>query len=369
MSVENEIAEISDTKETDSVANTSRNLYRTWGALVLFALIYTVTIYILGPLLDRFVLFPDSGPDWYYWQLPTRNDFGMIVTWFFYLSHQVIVWGLIFWAARKYKDSNSMQLRGFNYAMIFVTVVFTLLHLVQTHVNYDGLAQDVPIWTSQGSVIVMLALILVIENPRRGLFLGKRAGRPMTARVVGFLRRNHGYIIGWALVYTFWFHPATNDPQLLTGFVYMLLLFTQMSLAYTQIHLKASWIAFLESFVAIHAFVVAVNNTLNPAIGSSDMWPMFLTGFAFLVVFTYIYALKPRREIRFLAIAAYFIGLIWIYLPAPIGYGRDPMRILMIEFLWIPIALYVLAYVFAGIVYLYLKFKKRRVSVQEEDES
>jgi len=243
--------------------------------------------------------------------------------------------------------------------MIFTTIVFSLLHLAQTHVNFDGLAQDIPIWTSQGSVIVMLALVLVMENPRRGLFLGKKAGKPMTARVVGVLRRNHSYIIAWALVYTFWFHPATSDPQLLTGFIYMMLLFTQMSLAYTDVHLRAGWIAFLESFVAIHAFVVAINNTLNPQINSADMWPMFLSGFAFMVVFTYIYAFKPRKEIRVFAVLAYFAGLIWIYLPAPIGYGRDPMRIMMVEFLWIPITLYLLAYVFAGFGYIYIKMRKR----------
>lgn len=45
------------------------------------------------------------------------------------------------------------------------------LHLVQTWLWYDGLAQDVPIWSSQGSVIVMLVLILFLEMPRRGLWL------------------------------------------------------------------------------------------------------------------------------------------------------------------------------------------------------
>ena len=357
MTVEPSTQEIVVNQQEDYESNGSIDASHAWAGLVIFAIAYTAMIFLMGPLLDRFVLLPDKGSDWYYWQLPTRNDFGMLVTWLLYLSHQFIVWGLIFWAARMYKNNDSTKLRGYNYAMIFTTIVFTLLHLVQTHVNYDGLAQDVPIMTSQGSVIIMLALVLIMENPRRGLFLGKKAGKPITARVSGFVRRNHTYIIAWALVYTFWFHPATDDPQLLTGFIYMMLLFTQMSLAYTNVHLKAGWIAFLESFVAIHAFVVALNNTLNPEIGSTDMWPMFLSGFAFMVVFTYIYAFKPRKQIRILAVVAYFVGLIWIYLPAPFGYGRDPMRIMMLEFLWIPITLYLLAYVFAGLAYVYLRIR------------
>ncbi|MGY5874524.1 MAG: hypothetical protein RTU30_02150 [Candidatus Thorarchaeota archaeon] len=334
----------------------SGNAVRVWVGMILFGVLFTILIFVLGPLLDRFVLGPDTGAEWYYWQLPTRNDLAMLITWSFYLSQQIIVWGLIYWGMKKYGKSTTTGLTGYNYAMIVTTIAFAFLHLFQTHVTYDGLAKDIPIWTSQGSVIVMLVLILIIENPRRGLFLGKRAGKPITAQVAGFFRRNHGYVIAWAIVYTYWFHPMAMDPQLLTGFLYMFLLFTQMSLAFTVVHTKAGWIVLLESFVAVHAFVVAVYNV---ALGSSDMWPMFLMGFAFLVVFTYIYVFKPRKEVRFIAALVYIAGLIWIYLPAPFGYGRDLMRILMLEFLWIPIVLYLLAYVFAGLAYLYLKVEKR----------
>lgn len=350
---------VEDQKPQDDTAtneNGSKNLFYAWGGLVVFGIVFTFLINFLGPLLDRFLLGPDLGADWYYWQLPQRNNWAMLITWSFYLSHQFITWGLIFWANRQYQDSNASKLRSYNYAMMFTIIAFSFLHLFQTHVTYDGLAQDVPIWTSQGSVIVMLVLILIMENPSRGLFLGKRAGKPLTARVAGFFRRNHGYIISWALVYTFWFHPMTYDPQLLTGFIYMFLLFTQLSLGYTEIHTKKGWIILLESFVAIHAFVVAVFNVAN---GSADMWPMFLMGFAFLVVFTYIYAIKVRREIRIIAALAYVAGLIWIYLPAPIGYGRELRYIMMLEFLWIPIVLYGLAYLFAGLAYGYLKLKNR----------
>ncbi len=326
-----------------------------WGGMVIFGILFTILIFLLGPLLERFVLGPDIGADWYYWQLPTRNDIAMLITWSFYLSQQIIVWGLIYWGMKKYGKTATTGLTGYNYAMIVTTIAFAFLHLFQTHVTYDGLAKDVPIWTSQGSVIVMLALILIIENPRRGLFLGKRAGKPITAQVSGFFRRNHGYVIAWAIVYTYWFHPMAMDPQLLTGFLYMFLLFTQMSLAFTVVHTKAGWIVLLESFVAVHAFIVAVYNV---TLGSSDMWPMFLMGFAFLVVFTYIYVFKPRKEVRLLAALVYIAGLVWIYLPTPFGYGRDPMRIMMLEFLWIPIVLYLLAYVFAGLAYLYLNVKK-----------
>ena len=54
------------------------------------------------------------------------------------------------------------------------------LHLVQTWLFYDGLAQDVPEWTSQWSVIVLLAAVLMMENQRRGLVFGRPLGIPKT---------------------------------------------------------------------------------------------------------------------------------------------------------------------------------------------
>ena len=201
----------------------------------------------------------------------------------------------------------------------------------------------------------MLVLILVMENPRRGIFKGRKAGKPITAQVSGFFRRNHQYIIAWALVYTFWFHPMASDPQLVTGFFYMFLLFTQVSLAYTVVHVNRGWVVLLESFVGVHALVVAVYNTLQHE--SANMWVMFASGFAFMFVFTYIYVFKVRKEIRWIAALTYIGALVWIYLPNSLGgyYDRDLTDLMRLEFLWIPIILYLLAYVFAGIVYIFLE--------------
>ncbi|MFW9933732.1 MAG: hypothetical protein ACFFDR_13910, partial [Candidatus Thorarchaeota archaeon] len=200
-----------------------------------------------------------------------------------------------------------------------------------------------------------------------GLFLGKKAGKPFTAQVSGFFRRNHQYIIAWALVYTFWFHPAVNDPQLLSGFFYMFLLFTQIALAYTPVHIDKRWIITLESWVAIHAVFVAYFNTAFPDIGSTDMWPMFFSGFAFMFVFTYMYALDMKKQYRWIVTLVYIAFLVWLYLPSEFGgYGRDLSRLMMIEFLWIPLVLYALAAVFALVAYLAFGRKKKEVVVTDQ---
>ncbi|MFC1897201.1 hypothetical protein ACFLX8_01325 [Chloroflexota bacterium] len=218
---------------------------------------------------------------------------------------------------------------------------------------FDGLAQDVPIFTSQYSVIIMLAVIIILENPRRGIFLGHKAGKPFTAQVGSFFRRIHKYVFAWGLVYTFWFHPMSTDPQLLSGFFYMFLLFTQVILAWTWVHFNRGWIILLESFVAIHALIVAIFNT--SFFSSPDMWPMFFSGFTLMFVFTYFYAFKVKKSIYWIVTILYIAFLIWLYLPVPIGYGRSIVILMRLEFLWIPIILHALAWVFAGLAFLKIR--------------
>jgi hypothetical protein len=144
-----------------------------------------------------------------------------------------------------------------------------------------------------------------------------------------------------------------TDPQLLSGFFYMFLLFTQMIIAYTSLHLDKRWIVLLEVYVAIHAVIVALWN--NQFFGGADMWPMFFTGFAFMFVFTYMYAFKVSKKIYGFVTALYFAFIAWLFLPSPFGFGRNLANLMRLEFLWIPIILYGLATLFALLAYLKIR--------------
>jgi hypothetical protein len=332
-----------------------------WYGGIAFAVLFTVIIWFVGPNLIRFtsILLPDQGATWYYWKLPERNSTGMLITWGLYLAHQFSIWWTIYWAQNNLKEFRarpSPTLTKYNLWSLGINAVFITLHLVQTQLTFDGLAQDVPIWTSQGSVIIMLAEVLILENGRRGFIVGKKLGRPFTPRVVAFIRRSHQYVFAWAFVYTFWFHPMAVDPQLLSGFLYMFLLFLQVSLAYTEVHLWKRWIVTLESYVALHAFVVAVYNTLQH--GSPDMWPMFFAGFAFMFVFTYQYAIGLSKRGEQLVTVFYALFLVWLY--APFGLNRGFEYLQRAEFLWIPIILYLLAIAIAGGVYIAQSLVKKK---------
>jgi hypothetical protein len=356
----------SEIEQTSEIS--SRRAYYAWVGGLVFTVLFTLLIWLTGPFLDSVLggLNPDSGAADYFWKLNDREVLTMVIVWIFYLAHQFSIWGAIYWAQKNLTHLRAKPTTGltrYNWAAITINVAFIFLHLIQTQIWFDGLAQDMPIWTSQGSVIVMLAIILIIENPRRGFFLGKKMGKPMTARVSGFFRRIHTYVISWAIVYTFWFHPMAYDPQLLTGFFYMFFLFTQISLAYTVVHVNKGWIVFLESFVGIHAFVVAIT-TFSQAV--TGIWVMFTTGFAFMFVFTAMFAFKVRREIKWGVFLGYLAAVIWIYLPSQFGgYPlRDPSRLLMLEPLWIPIILYLLAIVFSAIAFIGIRL---RDSMKEKD--
>ena len=315
-------------------------------------------IWLVGPNLKHFTdsLLPDQGASWYYWKLPSPDFWTMVIVWSLYILHQFSIWIIIYFASKNlygFRNVSILGLSKYNLYALAITIVFVSLHLLQTQLWFDGLAQDVPIFTSQYSVIIMLVIIIILENPRRGLFLGRKAGKPFTAQVGSFFKRIHKYVFAWALIYTFWFHPMSTDPQLLSGFFYMFLLFTQVILAWTWIHFNRAWIILLESCVAVHALIVAIFNT--SAFSSPDMWPMFFSGFGFMFIFTYFYAFKVKISIYRLVTILYLGFLLWIYLPEPIGYGRSIANFARLEFLWIPIILHALAWVFAGLAYLKIR--------------
>ena len=336
--------------------------FKVWLGLIIFTCIEILLIFLLEPLLrENFPpLNPDTGPADYFWKLNVRDALTMVVTWTFYGANQASVWIVIIWASREYNKEglDSNKLVKYITVMAVILVSFTLLHLLQTQIWYDGLAQDVPIWTSQGSVIVMLALLLVMQNPQRGLFFGKKAGKIMRPEVAQVFMGSHPFIFSWALVYTFWFHPMDSSPALLSGFFFMGLLFIQMTMAYTRIHVNKWWVLVVESYVTIHAVIVALAQWLDFG-QDPPMWPMFLLGFMAMIVFTYIHGLGLKNWVRWLIVVLYAVFVVFIYLPAPFGFDRPVSYLYRLEFLWIPIILYLIAFIAAIIAHIYLWSKNR----------
>jgi hypothetical protein len=309
---------------------------------------FTALIAALGPLLSSVPHLPDKGPAWYYWQtVPDARGFlSHASPWIGYALHQAAIWTIVILMMKE--KAHPGRLSGLNVAALAVNGAFILLHVLQTHLWYDGLAQDVPVWSSQYSVIVMLVIILYQMAPSRGLFLGRKpAWKPEALR---WANRWHGLYISWALVYTFWFHPAEGEFGLLVGFFYMVLLLAQLSLAKTEVHLSKAWVAVLELLVGLHGPLIAVQKAIFHQdagvaglsfAGPGGFWIMFATGFLFMFAFTGQYSFRmPRwgRALVFILYAAIVLGLY-----SQRGFGK------LYEVSFIPVALYGGTFAFAAL--------------------
>ena len=276
---------------------------------------------ILAPNLQRFYpLPPDQGPSWYFWQIASPETLAIISYIGGYILHQIFVWAILF---KVIKDKEK-KFSKYNKIMIIGNLIFTALHLLQTQLFYAGLAQDVAIWTSQGSVIVMLVFILYMLIPRRGLFWGKKFAPPETMRK--FIEKIHGVFISWAIVYTFWFHPMDGNWGLMSGFIYLFLLFIQLSMFNSELHFNMNWIVLLEAFVTVHGTLITVYK-------SNPIWPMFLFGFMTMFIFTQMHGLKISKIVKFVFLSAYIISIGLVY-----GLIRGFEHIY--EIFFIPVALY-----------------------------
>ena len=249
------------------------------------------------------------------------------------------MWALIFYAQHHVRHYTA-GLHRVNLIALAANLGFIVLHMLQTQLFYDGLAQDVSIYSSQGSVILLLVVVLAMENRRRGLFLGHPM--PISKRVTDFLRRYHGYVFSWAAIYTFWYHPMENTTGHLIGFFYMFLLLVQGSLFFTRSHINRWWTLTLELMVALHGTLVAYLQS-----GPNGMWPMFLFGFLAIFVLTQMHGVGLSRRSRVLLGTSYVVAVLAVY--SWRGWNH------LFEVTWIPIIEYGLVAVIAGLVWVGLK--------------
>lgn len=322
-----------------------------WGGIA-FSLLFTGVIWWVGRRLAAVPHLPDTGASWYYWKLSQKTLWGGLTAWGFYALHQISLWGLIYFGQTRVKRYTG-GLHRLNVFALGINAFFILLHLVQTQVWYDGLARDVSIWSSQGSVILLLVMVLLMENPRRGLFFGKKP--PISKQIVRWARKYHGYVFAWAAVYTFWYHPMENSSGHLIGFFYMFLLLLQGSLFFTRAHLDRRWTTTLEVTVLVHGTLVAVMQ-------GNGIWPMFAFGFGGIFVITQMYGLGLARWIRG-AILALYCGLVILVYS---GRGWPALN----EIVRIPLIEYLLVFVLAGLIGggLWMAGRSRRASPTEARE-
>ena len=299
-----------------------RDVLVLWGG-ILFSLAFTGLIWWAGNRLDAIELLPDQGTAWYYWKLPNPTLWTRATAWIFYLGHQAAIWGLIYFA-QKSNLKYSTQLHKINIIALVVNTFFIVLHFLQTHIWYDGLAQDVSIFSSQGSVIVLLVWVRLMETSRRGMFFGKKM--PISKEVIRIARKYHGYFFAWATIYTFWYHPMVSTSAHLIGFLYMFLLLMQGSLFFTRIHINKWWMFANELAVLIHGTLVAVMQ-------GTGIWPMFAFGFGGVFIITQMHGLGLSRWVRWALLFLYIGSVLLVYSQRGWAYLNEIIRIPVIDYI------------------------------------
>ena len=293
-------------------------------AAILASVAFTAIIAFTAANLSGFQIVGRTVPFAYPWRLTEPDAAARLTAWAGYLLHNFLAWAIIFLAQRE-KPKFERGLRWFNWAMIATNLVFIILHIVQTQLFYDGLAQYVPEVTSQGSVVLMLVIIIIFETPRRGLIFGKKFKFKE-----GFLqvaRKYHGYFFAWATIYTFWYHPAEGTWGHLLGFLYMFMLLAQGALIFNRAHLNRWWTLLLEVFVLVHGTVVAL-------LQGTNMWAMFAFGFGAMFILTQMYGVGLETWAkRGLAVGFLILALAYYALAGNIARINEIIRIPLIDYL------------------------------------
>jgi len=310
--------------------------FRLWWGLLGCALLI-VAILLGAPYSDGIAFLPDQGASWYYWKLPDPSAASRVSAWLSYGAHQLAIWWLIY-QAQSEKLSYTGGLHRLNIIALAINGLFIAWHIVQTRLFYDGLAQDVSIWSSLGSVAILLMLVIIMENQRRGVVFGKpwhwldEPGR--------FLRKYHGYYFSWAIIYTFWYHPIEDTLGHLLGTFYVIMLMLQGSLFFTRSHVNRNWTLFLEVFVLFHGAVVAwlaVND---------QSWVMFFFGFAAIFVLTQMHGVGLGAAARWSIGGLFLLGWLWAYWPQ-LGFGLvDAGRIPFIYLCSVPVLAWIVRRLF-----------------------
>lgn len=327
------------------IHTSQRNLYITlWIAVIALTGVIWLTA---NSLHDRFDIVNQKYFTFFYpWQTRNPPMIAHITAWLGYAIHQLAAWGVI-WAAQHARPKYETRFRWFNWAMVAINLGGFVLHWIQTQLWYDGLAIAVPEITSQGSVILMLVFILILETPRRGLIWGKKVNFHRV--FLDIVRHYHGYLFSWALIYTFWYHPLENTIGHLAGFFYMFALLSQSILLYNRAHLNRWWKFSLEALVLVHGTLVAIYQ-------GKGLWPMFFFGFWAMIVLAQMHGLRLNRLVRWILVGSFILSAtLFYYFSGNFARINELIRIPVIEYGAV-LLFYILFMMGYGLLYLLRKF-------------
>ena len=246
---------------------------------------------------------------------------------------------------------------------------FHILHVVQTHTTYDGLAQELTVTTPQSSATALFIWVMVLEYSERGILFHWPTSRDtgkwsrklrLNLKPIYLARKYHAYGFAWAAVHTVWYHPMENTYGHVLGFYHTWLFLLQGSLMYTKIHQNRWLRLFQEVMVGIHGGLVALQ-TGGPDLKGTKLWPMFTFGAFLMVVLTWIFILdiwaKIPKWTRVIPLIVFLAVAVGAYSWIPDADGRTFVRLQ--EVVRFPMIFYLGFAVAYIILYLFMKVDEK----------
>ncbi|KAI6656655.1 hypothetical protein LOD99_11262 [Oopsacas minuta] len=236
--------------------------------LICCTICFLLIIRLLAPRLRK--VFPPlpiwRGVLWYRWKslpspqarafspftgitFPHRLKVCAKSAWICFTLHLIFMTSMVVWSQYKHSSSEShncpqpssphwcgwsTHLDVTNYIAILGNIIFVILRILQTHIWYDGLAPDVSETYPMVAVFLVLTAALLMQETERGIFFGFSFQSDTMVVLTNIVRRSHGYLFAWAVVFTFWYHPTEAGIEHLSGFFIVLMFLIQASLISTQ---------------------------------------------------------------------------------------------------------------------------------------
>ena len=253
-------------------------------------------------------------PNSYPWQLPRElaRFRTRLTPWLLYTAHQLLVWYTLY---RGHLENPSHvvhvnivrgKLCRHSWILFAINQIFFIFHLAQTHLTYDGLAQDVSAISPHAAIFVLVAFLMMMEYKDRGTMFNihhgghhdgdHSRGYKIHKSVSHLGRKYHGYVFSWITLFVFWYHPLINTPAHIASTLVTWLITLQGCIMYTRLHLKRGWRFLLEASTLGYAGVMAYQ--LGAQICEPmKYWPQIVFGFSFVLSLTWIFTLSMWKTL------------------------------------------------------------------------
>ena len=339
---------------------------------VMFSLIVLAATRLLGRKLR--INFPRlpvwRGVLWYRWKsLPSKEalEFSPFTginfpyslkvrarsAWIGFFLHLTFVFSMIVWAEIRYSNNRAHNcpnpappdwcswttvLELPHYIFLAGTGLFMLLHLLQTHLKYDGIAQDTAELCPIIGTVLTLVVLALMQQTERGLVFGYGLEGETFIALTNIARRFHPFVVAWNIMFTFWYHPMEGGWHHLPGFLPLFCILIQGCLLFTTAHLNPIWRVGLELMGFPHAIYVEYTHP------DRCRWKMLLTG----VLLTPLVVHFHQFNISVAVMATLFIGyislVILLYRNMPMSQWTEPLHF--------PILIFSLIFVVYGLLYI-----------------